>query len=241
MKQFLDIFFGLTESILNEPVYITKMEVIREIMGVPAVAIQSLANSAGVEPDEKGRLRLNESNLSYFADAYVRKMKSYFHRAKREMNQLGPDEILTFNQFCTTFKNPDSLSTRNLSWEDIDVNAIRKQFIKQVKAKSSQRKSVLDLFSGEVSFYVEKSTVKNLNVQLVREQTEPSVESEQVRVLKKVTLSRLYSRSYKKIRARKRAIVRPTKVFVAAHYRIYSASDDEEIPMDYNLVHRNAA
>lgn len=64
MKLFLDIFSGLTESILNEPVYITKMEVIREIMGVPMVAIQSIARSAGVEPDEKGRLHLNESNLS---------------------------------------------------------------------------------------------------------------------------------------------------------------------------------
>lgn len=168
-------------------------------------------------------------------------MKSYFHRAKREINQLGPDEILTLNQFCKTIKNPASLSTRNLSWEDIDVNAIRKQFIQQVKAKSSQRRSVFDLFSGDFCLHVEESAFEALQFQLDRGQTEPSVESEQVRVLKKVTLSRLYSRSYKKIRVRKRASALPSKIFVAAHYRIYSASDDEEFPMDYNLVHRNAA
>ena len=126
---------------LFEDEFETSLFIIREVLNVPLVAVQAIAKEAGLEISDVQSACIGENALQVFADAYVRKLKSYFNSMKNKKNQLGIDEILVFDEFCTNFKNPKCISNKACKWSDIDINAIQEQFFELVKEKTPRKKS----------------------------------------------------------------------------------------------------
>ena len=224
----MEIFSKVDFEALLKPRLYTSLNIIQEVMGVPMVAVQSLARTAGLDVADDESECIGENSLGIFADAYVRKMKAYFIRAKRNASWLGPDELSIFNDFHRTFKKPECISEYAETWDDIDTDAIRESFLVQIE-ELSEKKSIADLLAGcgGIDFVCSEPAYQAFSFCNVRSQRLTDMQTD---VLKRVTQSCLYNT---RLKVKKHAVSSKQKcgawyIFVPAHYYIYSDDDHHE-------------
>lgn len=152
--------FSLSDSTLKEHLeaifesvsrFTTSADVVIKASGLRIEAIRAIAREQGIEIENVESRCIDENLLSLLADAHVRRLKSYFNNSKRHIAELSGAELSTFVDFCKTFKKHLSNDHAALSWDDIDTNAIREQFIQKVK-KLTPASSVFDEIFGGISF-----------------------------------------------------------------------------------------
>ena len=131
----------------------TSLDIIQEVMNVPMCALTSLLRANGYDDvDDTTSLCIDEKGLDIFAEAYIRKIRSYFFSSLRKISRLAQNELTSFNQFIESFKKTD-LQGASLKWSDIDTEHLRGTFIDKVKRKTSPQStcsSYLDLFTRVV-------------------------------------------------------------------------------------------
>lgn len=131
----------------------TSLDIIQEVMNVPMCALTSLLRANGYnDVDDTTSLCIDEKGLDIFAEAYIRKIRSYFFSSLRNISRLAQNELNSFNQFIESFKKTD-LQGASLKWSDIDTEHLRGTFIDKVKRKTSPQStcsSYLDLFTRVV-------------------------------------------------------------------------------------------
>lgn len=129
----------------------TSLDIIQEVMNVPMCALTSLLRANGYDDiDDTTSLCIDEKGLEIFAEAYIRKIRSYFFSSLRNISRLTQNELSNFNQFVESFKKID-LQGESLKWSDIDIEHLRETFIDKVKRKTSPQStcsSYLDLLAS---------------------------------------------------------------------------------------------
>jgi hypothetical protein len=99
--------------------------------GLRIEAICAIAREQGVKIEDVQSRCIDENLLEELANAQVRRLKSYFNNTKRHISDLNGADIRAFVDFCTTFKKRH-INQATGTWEDIDTDAIRQQFLKKV-------------------------------------------------------------------------------------------------------------
>lgn len=205
-----------------KPHFSTTLDVIQRVMGVPMAAVQAIARNAGIDDEMQVGACIDENALSYFADAYVRKVKTYFIRTRAVYDQLGADEQLTFLQFCNEFNKIELPFPEASTWNDIDVDAIREQFYYDVKK----------LTPKEVSLFGTRFETLAIDDQNVQDKTR-SIHIPEERAERRAIIMRKVTRSYL-INARLRIpkIIQNVNdanhlLPIIAHYHIYISSDED--------------
>lgn len=109
----------------------TTPEIVMRVSGLPFEAIRAIARECGVNIKNERSRCIDENLLSLLADAHIRRLKSYFNKSNRHLSELSGAEFSTFIDFCETFKKHQS-DLSSLTWDDIDVESIREEFINEV-------------------------------------------------------------------------------------------------------------
>lgn len=138
-----DLFEVICKQITR---FTTSADAVMKASGLRIEAIRAIAREVGIEIEDIESRCIDENLLSLLADAHVRQLKSYFNRTKRHISELTGAELSMFADFCETFKKRQSNNSA-LSWDNIDADAIREQFIKKVHILTPSRGLPL-LFSG---------------------------------------------------------------------------------------------
>lgn len=118
--------------------FMTSVDVVMKVSGLRIDAIRAITREVGIEIEDIESRCIDENLLSLLADAHVRQLKSYFNRTKRHISELTGAELSMFIDFCETFKKRQS-NNSVLSWDNIDADAIREQFIKKVHSLTPTR------------------------------------------------------------------------------------------------------
>ena len=134
----------VTKSILSEEkagTFMTSLDVIQKVMNVPMCALASLLRANGYDNiDDTSSLCIDEKRLEIFAEAYVRKIRSYFISSLRNVSKLPPKELSSFKQFIELFKNKN-LQREPSKWSDIDVEHLIEVFKEKVKNETPSKLS----------------------------------------------------------------------------------------------------
>lgn len=220
----------------SDSAFMTSLEVVQEVMSVPMAAIKTIARQENIQFENEQSACLDENVLGVYADAYVRKLKSYFNSMKNKNNcQLGTDDYLVFDEFCVNFKKPECNSKKACKWSDIDTDAIRKHFFALIKEKTPEKKPAIhSLFEGIGGLQIVRRVIPdftlNLKFDLDSEESEETCEisEEKCNTLLKVneTYYRCTKEDPKPINLNCNARLRI--VLFAAHYHIYSRSDKSD-------------
>lgn len=109
----------------------TTPEIVMKASGLHYEAIRAIARENGVLVKSERSRCIDENLLSLLADAHVRQLKSFFNKSNRHISELSGAEFVTFMDFCETFKKHHA-NTSSLTWNDIDVDSIREEFINEV-------------------------------------------------------------------------------------------------------------
>jgi hypothetical protein len=112
--------------------FTTSADVVMKASGLRLEAVCAIAREQGVEIEDTACRCIDESLLASLADAHIRRLKAYFHNAKRHIAELAGDEFATFVEFCETYQKRPNLDLSSLLWSDIDTKAIREQFLNKV-------------------------------------------------------------------------------------------------------------
>lgn len=116
---------------------IVPIEVLQEVLNVPMAAIVSIGRTEDVLYDCEQSECISIGSLGVYADAYIRKLKSYFRRmTSRHTSGLDPHEESDFNEFCKLYKKSDLTYSQAKKWEDIDTDLLYEDFYALVKEKS---------------------------------------------------------------------------------------------------------
>ena len=216
----------------------TSLDIIQEVMNVPMCALTSLLRANGYDDiDDTTSLCIDEKGLEIFAEAYIRKIRSYFFSSLRNISRLTQNELSNFNQFVESFKKID-LQGESLKWSDIDIEHLRETFIDKVKRKTSPQStcsSYLDLLAHVVvrkqkkdnySSYIDYSTscltvsyesiIQELSIQRTDELLDNIVHS--YYYVAKSTYSKRQWHIDFQIR----------NIYISARYHIYSTGSDED-------------
>lgn len=127
-----------------KPEFMTSLEVIKKVMNVPECALEALLRENGYGTTEPTSICIDEKMLMVFANAYIRKLRSYFIRSNRNTHLLTPQERFDLDEFYTTFKKKDVKHTNVKNWNQIDTDLIRDHFVQEVKKQTSHRNSFYD-------------------------------------------------------------------------------------------------
>ena len=231
----------------------TSLDIIQEVMNVPMCALTSLLRANGYDDiDDTTSLCIDEKGLEIFAEAYIRKIRSYFFSSLRNISRLTQNELSNFNQFVESFKKID-LQGESLKWSDIDIEHLRETFIDKVKRKTSPQStcsSYLDLLAHVVvrkqkkdnySSYIDYSTscltvsyesiIQELSIQRTDELLDNIVHS--YYYVAKSTYSKRQWHIDFQIR----------NIYISARYHIYSTGSDEDansavIKSDYRFIYQ---
>ena len=136
MKEILSYTGGM-ESSLEKAFGIicafrTSAEAVMKASGLRFEAIRAVAREQGVKIEKSDSRCIDENLLSLLADAHVRRLRCYFNNALRHVKELSGTELFTFIDFFNTFKKSQVNKDTKLSWDVIDIDAIREQFIVKV-------------------------------------------------------------------------------------------------------------
>ena len=232
----------------------TSLDIIQEVMNVPMCALTSLLRANGYDDvDDTTSLCIDEKGLDIFAEAYIRKIRSYFFSSLRNISRLAQNELNSFNQFIESFKKTD-LQGASLKWSDIDTEHLRGTFIDKVKRKTSPQStcsSYLDLFTRVVVrkqrkdnrplSYIDysascftvsyESIIQELSIQRTDELLDNIVHSHYY--VAKSTYSKRQWHIDLQIR----------NIYISARYHIYSTGSDEDsnstvIKSDYPFIYQ---
>lgn len=231
----------------------TSLDIIQEVMNVPMCALTSLLRANGYDDvDDTTSLCIDEKGLEIFAEAYIRKIRSYFFSSLRNISRLTQNELSNFNQFVESFKKID-LQGESLKWSDIDIEHLRETFIDKVKRKTSPQSacsSYLDLLArvvvrkqkkGNCSSYIDysascltvsyESIIQELSIQRTDELLDNIVHSHYY--VAKSTYSKRQWHIDLQIR----------NIYISARYHIYSTGSDEDsnsavIKSDYPFIYQ---
>lgn len=221
-------------SISNEGFYksefTTSADVVMEASGLRLEAIRVIAREQGVEIEAPACRCIDENLLAAFADAHVRKMRAYFNNAHRHISELDGDELTTFVDFCKTFKKRQITHSTAESWNDIDTDAIREQFIQKVHQLT--RSSFLHFRVDATKLFDQMD--ESISLELRHLDTREFLQRDSV--IKRVLCSHLhYERPQKKPSNSLdyRLIVR--RVTLSARYHIFTSEEDNH-PQDASLI-----
>lgn len=114
----------------------TTPAIVMRASGLKYEAIRAIAREYGVNIKSERSRCIDESLLSLLADAHIRRLKSYFNKSIRHLSKLSGAELSTFIDFCETFKKRQS-NPSSLTWNDIDIESIREDFINEVHKSTS--------------------------------------------------------------------------------------------------------
>ena len=118
----------------TEKPFKTSLEVIGKVLNVPESALKALLRLNGHDDNiEPSSICIDEEMLAIFAEAYVRKMRSYFTNSNRHLHLLSPQEAADLEQFYQTFKKTGGNTTNRRDWNQIDTELISEVFVKKVK------------------------------------------------------------------------------------------------------------
>lgn len=68
-----------------EPEFMTSLEVVKKVMNVPECALEALLRENGYDAIETTSICIDEEMLMVFANAYTRKLRSYFISSNRNL------------------------------------------------------------------------------------------------------------------------------------------------------------
>lgn len=145
------------DSFEFEAEYAISVKSLQQVMNVPMAAIQAIGRMEGVDIDGQSEY-IDGNLLDAYADAYIRKLKTYFRRMTRsKLLQLDPEEVVAFERFCKNFKKSALTESEVRTWDDIDADEIRNQFCKEIKKKSTYYHTKSSSRSFSLRFLVEES------------------------------------------------------------------------------------
>ena len=122
----------LTEIFQEKLNFRTSADVVIKVSSLRYEAICAIAREQGIIIENIGSRCIDENLLSRLADAHVRQLRSWFNNSIRHLQELSGAEPQTLADFCNSFKKHQSDKRTKLSWNAIDTDKLRKQFIKKV-------------------------------------------------------------------------------------------------------------
>ena len=211
----------------REMKFTTSLNVIQEVMNVPMCALESILRANGFDDMETSSNCIDEKMLDMFADAYLRKIKNYYFRSIRHINELSAEEIVNLDQFIKLFKKKEQCQVNQPSWCHIDIEAIRESFINEVKRLTPKRRNIFETLFGNVVVLEERDYEKEIRIvdlyEILSEQTAKAS------LLHRISLSRLYSRSLSTKSFNKYNNDGLRRFFKPARYHIISFDGDEPL------------
>lgn len=225
----------------------TSLDIIQEVMNVPMCALTSLLRANGYDDiDDTTSLCIDEKGLEIFAEAYIRKIRSYFFSSLRSISRLTQNELSNFNQFVEFFKKTD-LQGGSLKWSDIDTEHLRETFIDKVKRKTSSQStcsSYLDLFA-RVVVREQKKDNRSYSVPCLTVSYESIIQELSIQRTDELLDNIVHSYHY----VAKSTYHKPKwhidfqirNIYISARYHIYSTESDEDsnstvIKSDYPFI-----
>lgn len=178
--------------------FMTSLNIIQEVMNVPMCALTSLLRANGYSDDvDTSSLCIDEKRLDIFADAYIRKMRSYFLSSLRNISKLNLKEINDLDRFVKLFKKKGEISSSSYTWSNIDEESIRETFKNTVKNKTPIRE-----FCGylDIDTLVERSAVeeaKKICLEILRLCLSYKGSTNRTRLNKDISAVTLYDLSYR--------------------------------------------
>lgn len=117
--------------------FVTSLDIIQEVMNVPMNALASLLKANGYHSNEDtSSFCIDERQLDVFANAYVRKMRSYFFSSLHNISKLDFRELKDYIDFVESFKKKGVVKGASYRWSDIDEELIKETFKDAVKRKT---------------------------------------------------------------------------------------------------------
>lgn len=141
MKMSID-YIDLLSTCTEVQSFKTSLGVIGKVLNVPESALKALLRLNGYDDNiEPSSICIDEEMLAIFAEAYVRKMRSYFLNSNRHLNLLSPQEAADLEQFYQTFKKKGDYKTNSRDWNHIDTDLISEVFVQKVKKETPRQSS----------------------------------------------------------------------------------------------------
>lgn len=204
----------------------TSADVVMEASGLRIEAIRAIAREQGIKIVETSSRCIDENLLSLLADAHVRRLKFYFNNSKRHLAELSGAELSTFIDFCNTFKKHQITKNAALSWDIIDTDAIREQFIRKVHSLTPSPD--LPLFAQGIKF--KEITFESLSQEHENLDAQINIQRKDV-VIERVLVSRwLYLRPVVRTvctNDKRRLVMRVT---LPSRYHIFPDEEPDELP-----------
>ena len=222
-SMFSDLFEVIAKQIKR---FTTSADVVMKASGLRIEAIRAIAREIGIEIEDTESRCIDENLLTLLADAHVRQLKSYFNKTKRHISELTGAELSMFIDFCETFKKRHPNNSA-LSWDNIDADAIREQFIKKVHSLTPSREFP-SLVSGcmPLEIITESPSLEPFDLdRLLLERQKDNV------------ISRLQNNRWLYIRCKEQHVIQcdsksqVRRVTLSSRYYIFS-DDDEELLYD---------
>lgn len=165
MKSFnLDILMSFLDIIEKQNRFMTSAQVVMDASGLRLEAIRSIAREQGIEiRDEQSRC-IDENLLEELANAHVRRLKSYFNNTRRHISEISSADFKIFVSFCITFKKHCIYSKAVDSWDDIDTDSIREQFLKKVHDSTPEQSRCANICAKGNLFCISKFVNSNNSV-----------------------------------------------------------------------------
>ena len=134
-KESISLFYD------SEETFKTSLDIIQEVMNVPMCALTSMLRVNGYNDEiETASFCIDEKKLGIFADAYIRKVRSYFFSSLRHIGELSSKELSDFIEFVNLFKKK-GVACESCKWSDINTGHLREVFIEKVKNKTKKESS----------------------------------------------------------------------------------------------------
>ena len=224
MKLSFDVTdFSAFTSIREEERFMTSLNIVREVMNVPQCALNSILRANGYNEVDPDSICIDEKMLSIFADAYIRKMKSYFLGSVRNTENLSAEEFTDLNEFCNTYKKQEVKFVRRAEWSQIDTELIRNAFMNRIKELTPRKKSRFDYFVEQIIETNELSNQFDIAYELYHViDTNSDKESS---LLGRITHNRFYLIKQKVKKSYCCSVNNLRQLFVAARYHIFVADD----------------
>lgn len=212
-------------SILEEERFMTSLNIIREVMNVPQCALNSILRANGyieVDPDS---ICIDVKMLSIFADAYIRKMKSFFLGSVRNLENLSAEEFTDLNEFCNTYKKQEVKFVRRAEWSQIDTELIRDAFMNRIIELTPRKKSRFDYFVERI---IETNELSNqFDIAFELHYVIDSNNEKESSLLERITHNRFYLIKQKVKKSYRCSVNILRQFLVAARYHIFVADDTD--------------
>ena len=208
----------------EERAFKTSLNIIGEVMNVPMCALSSILRANGYEEVASDSICIDEKMLSFFADAYIRKMKNYFLSSIRNIENLTYQEFTDLNEFYNTFKKQDVKIIRKAEWSHIDTGLLRDAFMDKIKELTPRRKSRFELYlESLLEKYDDEAPCVSIGYREYKEH-DISLESPSD-ILYRVSHNRYYIAKQKLKKTYRRSVDVLRQLYVAARYHIFVDDD----------------